>query len=157
MHNALDKHAQSGRQQQPAVIWEGETGVIQTLTYAQLAAETNRLANALKALGIQRGDRVGVFLPMIPAVVIATLACSKIGAIFTPIFSGYAAGAVASRLEGCEAKLLITANGFHRRGAHIGMLSVANDAASACPTVEHVLVYRHTDHEPATFYPRFEL
>ncbi len=157
VHNALDKHALSGRHEQPAVIWEGETGVIQTLTYAQLADETNRLANALKALGIQRGDRIGVFLPMIPAVVIATLACSKIGAIFTPIFSGYAAGAVASRLEGCEAKLLITANGFHRRGAHIDMLSVANEAASVCPTVEHVLVYRHTDHEPASWKAGYDV
>src|SRR5579885_2059741 len=151
VHNALDKHAQSARRDQPAVIWEGETGAAQTLTYAQLAAETNRLANALRALGVGRGDRVGVYLPMIPAVVIATFACSKIGAIYTPIFSGYAAGAVASRLEGCEARLLITANAFHRRGAEIDMKAVADEAASACPSVEHVLVYRHTAREPAAW------
>ncbi len=157
VHNALDKHAQSARRDQPAVIWEGETGETQTLTYAQLATETNRLANALKALGIKRGDRVGVYLPMIPAVVIATLACSKIGAIYTPIFSGYAAGAVASRLEGCEAKLLITANGFHRRGSHVDMKAVADEATGSCPTVEHVLVYRHTDHEPARWKASYDV
>jgi acetyl-CoA synthetase len=151
VHNALDKHAASARREQPAVIWEGETGETQTLTYAQLAVETNRLAHALRAMGMGKGDRVGVYLPMIPAVVIATLACSKIGAIYTPIFSGYAAGAVASRLEGCEAKLLITANGFHRRGAHIDMKSVADEAASACPSVEHVLVYQHTPQPPAAW------
>ncbi len=151
VHNALDKHAQSARRDQPAVIWEGETGATQTLTYAQLAAETNRLANALRALGVGRGDRVGVYLPMIPAVVIATFACSKIGAIYTPIFSGYAAGAVASRLEGCEAKLLITANAFHRRGTEVDMKAAADEAADACPTVQHVLVYRHTDRQPATW------
>ncbi|HEY7123909.1 MAG TPA: AMP-binding protein [Ktedonobacterales bacterium] len=152
VHNALDKHAASARRNQPAFIWEGENGDTRALTYAQLAAETNRLANALHDLGIGVGDRVGVYLPMIPAVVIATLACSKIGAIFTPIFSGYAAGAVASRLEGCEAKLLITANGFHRRGAHIDMKAVADEAAAACPSVRHVLVYRHTDHTPAAWH-----
>ncbi|HLV99221.1 MAG TPA: AMP-binding protein [Ktedonobacterales bacterium] len=152
VHNALDKHAASDRRDQPAVIWEGETGETQTLTYAQLAAETNRLANALHDIGIGVGDCVGVFMPMIPAVVIATLACSKIGAIYTPIFSGYAAGAVASRLEGCAAKLLITANGFHRRGAHIDMKAVADEAAAACPSVEHVLVHRHTDHQPTAWH-----
>ncbi len=151
VHNALDKHAASARRDQPAVIWEGETGDTQTLTFAQLAAETNRLAHALRSIGVGRGDRVGVFMPMIPAVVIATFACSKIGAIYTPIFSGYAAGAVASRLEGCDAKLLITANGFHRRGAHIDMKSVADEAAAACPSVEHVLVYQHTQQPPAVW------
>jgi acetyl-CoA synthetase len=152
VHNALDKHAASARRDQPAVIWEGETGQTQTLTYAQLAIETNRLAHALGALGIGRGDRVGIYLPMIPAVVIATLACSKIGAIFTPIFSGYAAGAVASRLEDCKAKLLITADGFHRRGSQIDMKAVADEAAAVCPTVQHVLVYGHTGQAPATWH-----
>jgi acetyl-CoA synthetase len=142
VHDAVDKHAERLRPQATALIWEGEDGAVITLTYAELAAQVNRAANALKALGLGKGDRVGVFMPMVPETVIATLAISKIGAIYIPIFSGYAGAAVATRLGDCGARLLITADGFYRRGGQVPMKETADEAAAASPTVEHVLVVR---------------
>jgi acetyl-CoA synthetase len=142
VHDAVDKHAERLRPQATALIWEGEDGAVTTLTYAELAAQVNRAANALKALGLGKGDRVGVFMPMVPETVIATLAISKIGAIYIPIFSGYAGAAVATRLGDCGARLLITADGFYRRGGQVPMKETADEAAAASPTVEHVLVVR---------------
>ena len=107
--NCVDRHVDAGRGAKPAILWEGDDGQNRTLTYAELAAEVNRLANGLKALGVGEGDRVGIFLPMSPEAAIATLAVVKIGAIYTPCFSGFGAGAVASRLSDCEATALITA------------------------------------------------
>jgi acetyl-CoA synthetase len=142
VHDAVDKHAERLRPQATALIWEGEDGAVTTLTYAELAAQVNRAANALKALGLGKGDRVGVFMSMVPETVIATLAISKIGAIYIPIFSGYAGAAVATRLGDCGARLLITADGFYRRGGQVPMKETADEAAAASPTVEHVLVVR---------------
>ncbi len=142
VHDAVDKHAERLRPQATALIWEGEDGAVTTLTYAELAAQVNRAANALKALGLGKGDRVGVFMSMVPESVIATLAISKIGAIYIPIFSGYAGAAVATRLGDCGARLLITADGFYRRGGQVPMKETADEAAAASPTVEHVLVVR---------------
>jgi len=140
--NCVDRHVDAGRGAKPAIIWEGDDGQSRTLTYAELAAEVNRLANALKALGVGEGDRVGIFLPMSPEAAIATLAVVKIGAIYTPCFSGFGAGAVASRLSDCEAKALITADGFQRRGQIVKMKEVADEAVAQCPSVKTVLVYR---------------
>lgn len=142
VHNALDKHVLTEKRNKLALIWEGEDGQKRTFTYWELWVETNRLAHALKSLGVGRGDRVGIFMPMVPEVCIASLACSKVGAIFTPIFSGYAAPAIASRLNDCEAKLLITADGFYRRGRVVQMKETADEAVAHAPSVEHVLVYR---------------
>jgi acetyl-CoA synthetase len=125
-----------------AVVWEGEDGAVRQLTYADLADLTNRFADGLRNLGIGPGDRVGIFMPMIPEIVAATLACGKIGAIFTPCFSGYAAPAVASRLRDCGARALITADGFFRRGSVVPMGATAKDAADQAPSVEHVVVCR---------------
>jgi acetyl-CoA synthetase len=132
----------AGRGGKPAIVWEGDDGQSRTLTYAELNAEVNRLANGLKALGIGEDDRVGIFLPMSPEAAIATLAVVKIGAIYTPCFSGFGAGAVASRLSDCEAKALITADGFHRRGNVVRMKETADEAVAQCPTVRTVIVYR---------------
>ncbi|PYM22502.1 MAG: AMP-dependent synthetase [Candidatus Rokuibacteriota bacterium] len=140
--NCVDRHMGAGRGGKPAIIWEGDDGQSRTLTYAELAAEVNRLANALKSLGVGEGDRVGIFLPMSPEAAIATLAVVKIGAIYTPCFSGFGAGAVASRLSDCEAKVLITADGFSRRGQVVKMKEVADEAVAQCPSVKTVLVYR---------------
>ncbi|MFN8522729.1 MAG: acetate--CoA ligase [Chloroflexota bacterium] len=142
VHNALDKRTAGADRDRVALTWEGEDGATRSFTYAQLQAEANRLANALRGMGIGKGDRVGIFMPMVPEVCIASFACSKIGAIYTPIFSGYAAAAIASRLNDCGAKLLITADGFYRRGSVIPMKDVADAAVSAAPGVEHVLVYQ---------------
>jgi len=143
VHNALDRHI-ARRGDQPALIWEGEAGDVRTLTYAELLAETCRLANALSALGVGPGDRVGIFLPMLPETAIATLAVSRLGAIYTPIFSGFGAHAVAERLADCDARLLITADGFWRRGSAVPMKETADEAAAQVPSLEHLLVYRRT-------------
>ncbi|MGE5619529.1 MAG: AMP-binding protein, partial [Sphingomonadaceae bacterium] len=142
VHNALDKHAASPRSQGTALIWEGEEGRVRRLTYRELYGEVNRLAGALVAMGIRKGDMVGIFMPMVPETVVATLACSKIGAVYIPVFSGYAAPAVASRLSDGEVRLLITADGFYRRGAMVPMKEVADEAADLVPSVEKVLVCR---------------
>jgi acetyl-CoA synthetase len=139
-HNCVDRHARSARRDKAAVVWEGEEGSVRRLTYAELARETNRLANGLKRLGVGRGDRVGVFLPMLPETVEALMACAKVGAVAIPIFSGFGAGAVAERLNDGEAKVLLTADGFTRRGAPVAMKAVADEAAALCPSLRHVVV-----------------
>lgn len=139
---ALDQHAQGASATRTALIWEGEDGEVRTFTYAELLALTNQAANALRALGVGKGDRVGIYLPMIPEVVAAALACGKLGAIYTPIFSGYGAEAVATRLRDSGAKLLITADGFYRRGKVVPMKATADAALAEAPAVEHALVVR---------------
>lgn len=141
-NDCVDKHVGTRRRNQVAVIWEGEEGAVRKLTYRDLYVESNRLAHGLRRLGIGRGDRVGLFLPMIPETVIAILAVAKVGAIFTPIFSGFAPQAVTTRLQDSEARLLITADGFYRRGQPVAMKEAADEAAAASPSVEHVLVVR---------------
>jgi acetyl-CoA synthetase len=125
-----------------ALTWEGENGAVRRFSRGELRAEVDRAARAMASLGVGRGDRVGIFLPMIPEAVIAVLAVGKLGAVYTPIFSGYGAPAVASRLADCEAKLLVTADGFWRRGKVVDMKSVADAAAAEAPTVRHCLVAR---------------
>src|SRR5215210_3715565 len=144
VHNALDRHATGARRNQLALVWEGDDGTVRKLSYWELANETNRLANALKRLGVKKGDRVGIFLPMVPETVAATLACSKIGAIYTPMFSGYGEEAVASRLRDCEATVLITADAFLRRGKLVTMKQVADAAIAAAPTVTTCLVLKRS-------------
>ncbi|MFN4219116.1 MAG: AMP-binding protein, partial [Candidatus Bipolaricaulia bacterium] len=139
-HNCVDKHAQA-RPDKLALIWEGEDGSVRRLTYRELSEQTNNLAHALKGMGIAKGDRVGIFMPMIPETVMAMMACAKIGAIFTPIFSGFGPQAVAARLNDCEAKLLITAESFSRKGVRVEMGRIAHEAAKLCPTVQDVCVW----------------
>ena len=151
--NAVDRHAHGPAADRPALVWEGEEGTTRTLTYRQLLVEVSRAAAALRALGIRRGDRVGIFLPMNLECAIATLACSRIGAIFTPIFSGFAAPAVASRLNDCTARLLITADGFFRRGRLVPLKEVADAAAGAAPSVERLLVVRRAGRTDTPWQP----
>ena len=140
--NALDRHLTAGEGGRTAVIWEGEDGGTRTLTYAELHDEVCRFASALRELGIGPGDVAGVFMPLVPEVVIATLALSRIGAIYVPIFSGFAAPSVATRLADCGAKLLITADGFQRRGQTVEMKRTADLAAAQAPGVQRVVVVR---------------
>jgi acetyl-CoA synthetase len=146
--NCLDRHVRGGRGEHPAVIWEGEEGATRTLGYAGLLQEVERVAAALRRLGLRRGDVAGVFAPMAPETVVATLALARIGAILVPIFSGFAAPAVASRLADCGARLLITADGFTRRGHLVQMKVTADEAAAQVPTLEHIVVFRRAGGEP---------
>ena len=146
---ALDRWVAAGRGDAPALIWEGEEGTRQSLTYAGALAEVSRAAHALIALGVRPGDRVAVFMPLTLECAVATLACARVGAVFTPIFSGYGAGAVATRLEDSGARLLITADGYFRRGKPVAMKEVADAAVAAVPGVERVLVVRRGAREAA--------
>jgi acetyl-CoA synthetase len=124
-----------------AVIWEGEEGGVRRVTYRELRELSDRLANGLDSLGIGEGDAVGIFLPMSPEAVVAVMACSKLGAVWLPIFSGFGADAIATRLSDAGAKVLMTADGFPRRGKVVPMKEVADEALAAAPTVEHLLVW----------------
>ncbi|MFW6074121.1 MAG: AMP-binding protein, partial [Chloroflexota bacterium] len=135
------------RSESTAVIWEGDDGRSRTLTFAELAAEINRLANALTNLGASRGTRIGIYMPMLPETAIAMLACGKIGAVFVPIFSGFGADAVRQRLVDAKATILITSDGFARRGNVIDLKAAADRAVAAGTDVERVLVVRHTEQD----------
>src|SRR5678816_3148544 len=140
----VDVHVAAGHGDKPAVISEAEDGGVRTLTYAELAREVGRLANALTRLGVGPGDTVGIFLPMCQEAAVAVLAVTRIGAVYVPCFSGYGAQAVAARLSGCDAKVLITADAFARRGNVIPMKRTADEAVAESPSVRHVIVYRRT-------------
>ena len=144
-HNATSRHVSGGRAQQLALVWEGENGKIVRLTYRELDRQVAQAANALRELGVARGDRVGIFLPMLPETAISFLAIARIGAIAIPIFSGYGAAAAATRLADAGAKLLVTADGFLRRGRVVPMKPVADEALKKAPSVEHVLVVKRVD------------
>ncbi|HXZ87126.1 MAG TPA: AMP-binding protein [Candidatus Binataceae bacterium] len=148
-HNAVFRHLATPRTNQPAIIWEGEDGAVVRLTFAELAREVARAANALRALGIGRGDRVGLFLPMLPETAIAALAIAHIGAIFIPIFSGYGADAAAVRLQDSQAKLLITADGFYRRGQTVPLAGFARQAAQTAGCVQKIVVVRRMNRSAA--------
>ncbi len=145
--SCLDRHLEWGLGGKTAMIWEGEPGEVRRLTYAELEAEVGRFARALHRLGVGKGDRVGIFMPLIPEVAIALLACAKIGAVFIPLFSGYGPGAISSRLNDAEAKVLVCADGFYRRGQVVEMKEVADAALAGCPTVKRCVMARRVGRE----------
>jgi acetyl-CoA synthetase len=145
--SALDRHADGAAADRTAVIWEGDSGEVRTLTFAELGTLTDRLAHALRNLGVKKGDRVGIFMPMEPETVAATLACGKLGAIYIPLFSGYGEDAVASRLNDSEARFLITADGFNRRGKLVPMKQTADHALAQVPSVQCCLVLKRAGNE----------
>lgn len=148
LRTALERWAQDPRQSQcAALIWESEDGQVREITYAQLQHQVNNVAQGLSELGVTKGDRVAVYMPMLIETVVAVLAVIKLGAIFTPAFSGYAAEALAARLQACEAKVLITADGYLRRGKTIAMKEVADQAADLSPGVQKVVVVRRLGRE----------
>lgn len=148
--NCVDKWAaDAAHRNRTAVVWEGEEGRTRTIDYGQLAAEVNHCANALRELGLGKGDAIGLFMPMTPEIVFALLAIAKIGGVILPLFSGYGAQAVASRLADADAKALFTADGFFRRGAVVDLKSVADEALAELPALRHAIVLRRTGHEVA--------
>lgn len=147
-HNCVDRWAER-TPDAVAVLWEGEEGEVRRVTYRELRELSDRLANGLAFLGIAKGDAVGIYLPMSPEAVAAVMACAKLGAIWLPIFSGFGADAVAQRLQDAGARLLITADGFPRRGKTVRMKELADQAAAVCPAVEHVLVWSRLGRDDA--------
>ena len=140
VHNCLDKWVGTPTEAKAAVRFEGEEGVARTLTYGELYRQVNRCANAMASLGVGKGDRVALFMPMCPELVITFFATIKLGAVVLPLFSGYGAEAVASRLRDAEATLLATADGYWRRGQPVAMKAVADEGVAAASSVRHVLV-----------------
>jgi acetyl-CoA synthetase len=145
VHNCVDKYQLSVTRDQLSVVWEGEEGDTRSLTYRQLFEQVNQVANALRLLGLGKGDAVGLFMPMTPEIVVAMLAVAKIGGIILPLFSGYGAGAVVTRLVDADAKALFTADGFFRRGRPVAMKPVADEAAAHVPTLQHMIVLNRAD------------
>ncbi|MGA3035346.1 MAG: acetate--CoA ligase, partial [Terracidiphilus sp.] len=143
-YNCVDRHALGARAQKTAIIWEGEPGEIRRLTYAELHGEVQRFANALKSLGIQKGDRVAIYMGMTPELAVALLACARIGAVHSVIFGGFAANAIADRVADCGCVAIITQDTSYRRGNEIKLKQTVDEAMPACPTVKHVVVYRRT-------------
>ncbi len=140
--NCLDRHLRGPRRNKAAIIWEGEPGEVRVLTYWDLAREVNRCANALLTLGVRRGDRIAIYMPLIPEAAIAMLACARIGAVHTVVFGGFSAEALRDRINDAQAKVVITSDGGYRRGAIIPLKRQVDQALTDAPTVRHVLVVR---------------
>jgi acetyl-CoA synthetase len=142
-YNCLDRNLPE-RANKAAIIWEGEPGDVQTLTYRQLWRETCRFANVLKKLGVGEGDRVGIYMGMVPEAAIAMLACARIGAVHTVIFGGFAADAIRDRINDAEAKVIVTQDGAWRRGNVVPLKAQVDKALPNTPTVKHTVVLRRT-------------
>ncbi len=143
-YNCVDRHALGARAGKTALIWEGEPGEVRRLTYAELHAEVQRFANALKSLGIKKGDRVAIYMGMTPELAIALLACARIGAIHSVIFGGFAAHAISDRVNDSGCVAILTQDSSYRRGNEIQLKRTVDEAIASCPTVKHVVVYRRT-------------
>src|SRR5262249_46822593 len=144
-YNCVDRHLSSWRRNKAAIIFEGEPGDQQVLTYRDLYREVNRAAAALVRLGVKQGDRVAIYLGMVPELPIAMLACARIGAPHTVIFGGFSADSIADRINDCQATVAITADGGWRRGAKVPLKDNMDRALESCPSVEKVLVVNRTD------------
>jgi acetyl-CoA synthetase len=142
--NCLDRHVTTWRKNKAAIIWEGEPGETRTLTYQELLREVGRFANVLKALGVHKGDRVGIYMPMIPEAAVAMLACARIGATHTVVFGGFSSEAVRDRMNDAEAKVIITADGGYRRGHVVPLKANVDGALTGTTTVQHVVIVRRT-------------
>ena len=140
--NCVDRHVRGGRRNKAAIIWEGEPGDTRTLTYFDLQREVSRCANVLKGLGVQKGDRVALYLPLIPELAIAMLACARIGAVHSVVFGGFSAESLRDRLNDAQASVLITADGGYRRGGIVPLKRMADEALAGAPSVRACVVVR---------------
>ncbi len=146
-YNCLDRHVAAGRGDKVAYHWEGEPGDTRTITYADLLRDVSQLANALKALGVEKGDRVNIYLGMVPELPMALLACSRIGAAHSVVFGGFSSDSLRDRIQDAGAKVLITGDGAWRRGSIVPLKETADTAVTECPTIEKVLVLRRTEQD----------
>ncbi len=142
--NCLDRHVANGLGDRVAYHWEGEPGDSRSTTYRQLLDEVCQLTNALRALGVQKGDRIAIYMPMIPELPVAMLACARIGAAHSVVFGGFSADALAGRIEDAQCTVLITADGGHRKGSVVDLKSQADDAVSRSPSIRHCVVVKRT-------------
>jgi acetyl-CoA synthetase len=143
-YNCLDRHLTTARRNKAALIWEGEPGDTRVLTYQMLASEVARCGNALKSLGVKEGDRVAIYMPLLPEAAIAMLACARIGAIHSVIFGGFSAEALVDRINDAAARVCITADAGWRRGQEVALKPNVDEALKRCPSVEHCIVLRRT-------------
>ncbi|HYN85192.1 MAG TPA: acetate--CoA ligase [Pyrinomonadaceae bacterium] len=143
-YNCLDRHLSTWRRNKAAFVWEGEPGEVRTLTYAQLHREVCRFANVLKKLGVARGDRVALYMPLVPELAVAMLACARIGATHSVIFGGFSAQAIIDRVNDAGCRLVVTADGGWRRGSEVRLKPAVDEALRQTPTVESVVVLRRT-------------
>jgi acetyl-CoA synthetase len=142
--NCLDRHVEGARRNKAALIWEGEPGDSRVMTYWDLYREVNRFASALRQHGIRKGDPVTIYMPLIPEIAVAMLACARIGAPHSVVFGGFAPDALRDRINDCKAKIVITADGGYRRGAAAALKPAVDEALEQCPDVRNVLVVRRT-------------
>jgi acetyl-CoA synthetase len=143
-YNCLDRHVATWRKNKAALIWEGEPGDIRTLTYQQLLIQVSKFANVLKSLGIKKGDRVAIYMGMVPELPVAMLACARIGATHSIIFGGFSANALVDRINDATATAVITQDGGYRRGGEIPLKPTVDEALPNCPTIKSVIVYKRT-------------
>jgi len=146
--NCIDRHLKGPRRNKAAIIWEGEPGDRRTITYWELHREVGRAANALRTLGVKKGDRVAIYLPMIPEAAIAMLACARIGAVHSVVFGGFSAESLRDRINDAQAVCLITADGGYRRGAILPLKRFADEALTQCPSIRHVVVVQRRPGSP---------
>ncbi|MGZ4795451.1 MAG: acetate--CoA ligase [Acidimicrobiia bacterium] len=148
-YNCVDRHVEAGHGDQVAFLWEGEPGDARTITYAGLLDEVSRTANALKELGVRRGDRVAIYMGMVPELPIAMLACARIGAAHSVVFGGFTADSLRDRINDAEARVLVTGDGAWRRGGIVPLKDIADEALAETPSIEKCLVLRRTAHDVA--------
>lgn len=142
-YNAVDRHMGTKVEKKKAIIWEDETGRTREYTYRQVYNEVNKLVNALRGLGVKKGDRIAIYMPNIPEIAFTMLACAKIGAMHSVVYAGYSAGALAQRIQDARAKVLFTADGSFRRGKTIDLKSIANEAVKQCKTIKKMIVVKN--------------
>jgi acetyl-CoA synthetase len=151
--NCLDRHVRGARRNKAALIWEGEPGDRRTLTYFDLFRQVSAFANVLKSLGVAKGDRVALYLPLIPELAIAMLACARIGAVHSVVFGGFSAESLRDRINDAKARLLVTADGSYRRGQIVPLKQFADEAVAGAPSIEHVVVVRRGNASTAAMVP----
>ena len=143
-YNCLDRHVATWRKNKAAILWEGEPGDSRALTYQQLLHEVSKCANVLKSLGVKKGDRVAIYMGMVPELPIALLACARIGAPHTVVFGGFSANALVDRIHDSQAVAVVTQDGAFRRGSEVKLYPAVEEALKSCPSVKSVVVYKRT-------------
>src|SRR5438874_5522121 len=143
-YNCLDRHVATWRKNKAAIVWEGEPGDTRTLTYQQLLWEVSKFANVLKSLGVRKGDRVAIYMGMVPELAVAMLACARLGAPHTIVFGGFSSQALIDRINDCGAVVVLTQDGGHRRGSEVKLKEAVDNALGQCASVRNVVVLRRT-------------